>query len=73
MNPLPTLSDDILLEILTHKSLRIDNAPKNEKYGDSGRLAELGRNILESAVTYFLFSKRPMLDSAEISVRRSEL
>lgn len=41
----------------------------NEEYGDTDRLVELGRRVLEMALTAHLFYKRPILTAEEISVR----
>ena len=45
-----------------------DNDAEPEPYGDAHRLADLGSNILETVITFHLFSKRPMTSVEEISV-----
>lgn len=69
----PKLRGDIILEVFTHRSLRFPGAPINEdsEFGDNERLAVLGEKVLELAVTFALFTKRPMLKSVELEVRHS--
>ena len=69
----PKLRGDIILEVFTHKSLRFPGAPINEdsEFGDNERLSVLGEKVLELAVTFALFNKRPMLKAEEIEVRHS--
>ena len=69
----PKLRGDIILEVFTHKSLRFPGAPINEdsEFGDNERLAVLGEKVLELAVTFALFNKRPILKAEEIEVRHS--
>jgi hypothetical protein len=68
MAALPPLHGDILLEVFTHKSLRHSALP-NDEYGDNERLAELGHQVFDLAVTYCLFLKRPMLTAQEMQAR----
>lgn len=66
---LPKITGDIILEVFTHRTLRFPGAPPaSEEYGDNERLAELGSKALDTAVTYALFCKRPMLTAAELKV-----
>ncbi|CCL98505.1 uncharacterized protein FIBRA_00504 [Fibroporia radiculosa] len=73
--PIPKLRGDIILEVFTHKSLRFPGAPTNEdsEYGDNERLSVLGEKVLDTATTYTLFVKRPMLKAEEIESRRVEV
>lgn len=76
MDPLPAapkLRGDIILEVFTHKSLRFPGAPINEdsEFGDNERLSILGEKVLQLAVTFALFNKRPMLKAEDIEVRHS--
>ena len=67
--PLPQIrSGDLILQIFTHKSLRRPNATP-EQYGDNERLADLGKVVLDAAITRTLFNIRPILQAAEISVK----
>lgn len=66
--PLPQIqSGDLILQVFTHKSLRRPNATP-EQYGDNERLADLGKVVLDAAITHTLFHSRPILQAAEISV-----
>jgi dsRNA-specific ribonuclease len=67
---LPKLDGDIMLEVFTHRSLRFGGAQTSEEYGDNERLAELGHQVFELAVTYCLFLKRPMLTAQEIQAEK---
>ncbi|KAF9469847.1 hypothetical protein BDZ94DRAFT_1243396 [Collybia nuda] len=72
--PLPKIEGDLdlVLDVYTHNSLRFGGAPMNDDYGDTDRLAELGCKILELAVTFHFYSKKPMLNSAEISEKSKQ-
>ena len=59
---------DILLDIYTHRSLRIGGDLMNEEYGDPERLAELGQQVLRLAVTFHFYSLKPLIPSREIIV-----
>ena len=66
--PLPQIkSGDLILQVFTHKSLRRPNVTP-EHYGDNERLADLGKVVLDAAITRTLFNSRPILQAAEISV-----
>ncbi|KAH9942924.1 ribonuclease III domain-containing protein [Amylocystis lapponica] len=69
------LRGEIILEVFTHKSLRFPGAPINEDsdYGDNERLAILGQKVLETAITFTFFSKRPMISAEAITQRRDEM
>ncbi|KZT02407.1 ribonuclease III [Laetiporus sulphureus 93-53] len=73
--PAPKLRGDIILEVFTHKSLRFPGAPTNEEseYGDNERLSVLGEKVLETAVTFTLFNKKPMIKAQEIESQRMEV
>ena len=62
---LPKLSGQIMLEVFTHKSLRL---ACHAKYRDNERLSVLGSHILEMMTTQLLFNRRPMLMRSEIEV-----
>lgn len=68
--PLPKIEGDVdlILDVYTHKSIRFAGAP-NEEYGNTERLAELGRVVFDLAVTHTLFFKRPQLSVSQIAVR----
>ena len=64
---------DLLLDVYTHKSLRFGGAPLNDEYGDTERLAELGHRVLDLAVTFHFYARKPMLSASEIAVRSPSL
>ncbi|KAF5384773.1 hypothetical protein D9615_001262 [Tricholomella constricta] len=77
MSPLPPLPKiegdvDLVLDVYTHHSLRFENAPMNDDYGDTERLAELGAHILDLAVTFHYYSKKPMLTASQIAEHRAQ-
>jgi hypothetical protein len=41
----------------------------NDEYGDTERLAELGARVLDLAVTFHFYSRKPMLSATDIAVR----
>jgi len=59
---------DILLDIYTHRSLRVPTLQMNEEYGDADRLAVLGAAALDFSVTRYLFLLRPHVSETEIQV-----
>lgn len=67
--PLPKINGDVILEVFTHKSLRVVHV--NEEYGDNERLALLGGAFLEAAVTESLFRSKPALKADDIRVSHS--
>ncbi|KAG5637643.1 hypothetical protein H0H81_003720 [Sphagnurus paluster] len=75
--PLPKIEGDIdlVLDIYTHSSLRFPSGPDslNDDYGDTDRLAELGSRILDLAVTFHFYSKKPMLTANEIAEHRDRV
>lgn len=65
---LPPLRGDLILDIFTHKSIEVPGS-SHPGYGDNARLAELGHQALEFAITETLFRlKDPMLNVEELSV-----
>lgn len=71
--PIPEIRGDIdlLLDIYTHSSLRHPALllQMNEEYGNTNRLAELGAEALDLAVTNYFYSVRPFLRARDIQVR----
>lgn len=66
---IPQLRGDIVLQVFTHKSLDFPGSSQ-KAFGNNARLAELGQQALELAVTDTLFHlKQPLLDAEEIAVR----
>ena len=62
---LPKLSGEVLLEVFTHRSLRL---ACHAKYRDNERLSVLGSHMLDMVTTQLLFSRKPMLTRSEIEV-----
>lgn len=63
--PLPAINGEILLQVLTHRSLRRDGVGQDF---DNERLAELGKQVLDTAITATLFNRRPVLSGLEMLV-----
>ncbi|KAL0951582.1 hypothetical protein HGRIS_008264 [Hohenbuehelia grisea] len=72
--PPPKIQDpDLVLDVYTHKSIRFHGSPANDEYGNTERLAIIGQQALEAAVTQALFFRRPLLSADEIKTTRAEL
>ncbi|KIK70786.1 hypothetical protein GYMLUDRAFT_147614 [Collybiopsis luxurians FD-317 M1] len=69
--PLPEIRGEILLQVLTHRSLR-RSGEISEDF-DNERLSELGANVLETAITATLFHRRPLLSGFEILEQRASI
>ncbi|KIM88548.1 hypothetical protein PILCRDRAFT_2775 [Piloderma croceum F 1598] len=70
---IPQLRGDIVLQVFTHKSLDFPGSSQ-KAFGNNARLAELGQQALELAVTDTLFHlKHPLLDVEEIARHRDGL
>lgn len=67
---LPKLSGPVILEVYTHKSLRL---ACNAQFPDNERLAILGHEILEMMTTHLLFFRKPKLPVHLIEVQRTQL
>lgn len=62
---LPKLRGQIILQVFTHKSLQ-----QHVDSGNNERLAELGQQILQMAITHTLFQyKEPRLNVENIRVK----
>lgn len=67
--PLPLIDDmDLFLEVHTHRDIRPPTAHNDIRLSDTERLADLGAKILDTVVTYHLFSKTPYISAQEIAV-----
>ncbi|KAF5388484.1 hypothetical protein D9757_004582 [Collybiopsis confluens] len=71
--PLPEIRGEILLQILTHRSLRRQLSGHISEDFDNERLAELGAKVLETAITTTLFHRRPLLSGFEILEQRAHI
>lgn len=58
---------EMILQVFTHKSLRRPAVDPNADLYDNERLSALGEKVVESAVTYCLFAKRPILTVEEMT------
>ncbi|KAI6047779.1 hypothetical protein EDC04DRAFT_2619886 [Pisolithus marmoratus] len=67
---LPKLSGMLVLEVFTHRSLRL---ACHATYNDNERLTILGQQILEMITTKLLFSRKPRLKRENIEVLRRAL
>ncbi|KAJ4485796.1 hypothetical protein J3R30DRAFT_3442068 [Lentinula aciculospora] len=68
--PLPKIEDaELMLAVFTHASISSSLAAGPTNY-DSDRLAELGEQALNLAVTNYLYCKRPVLDAENIRNQR---
>jgi dsRNA-specific ribonuclease len=65
---LPKIGGELTLEVFTHDSLRYDGYLPNTEHGDHKRIAELGSKVLESAIMYALFRKKPPLSAEQMRV-----
>lgn len=63
---LPRITGDLMLETFSHKSLNLSYDP--EMSTDNERLIELGRTVLEFAVTRYLYDKLPIVPGKDIPV-----
>ncbi|KAG1749820.1 uncharacterized protein EDB91DRAFT_1109846 [Suillus paluster] len=67
---LPKLSGHIILEVFTHRSLRL---ACNALFRDNERLSVLGHEVLEMMTTQLLFFRKPKLAVQQIEVQRTLL
>ncbi|KAF7784115.1 hypothetical protein Agabi119p4_280 [Agaricus bisporus var. burnettii] len=62
--PLPPINDmDMVLAVFTHESLL---APAQDDFREPRRLVHLGERVLEQAITYHYFMKKPVMPADEI-------
>ncbi len=71
--PLPKIDGDahIILDVYTHSSLRSHlgaNEYSNDEYGDADRLALLGREVLDLAITHYWYRKLPQISADQLVV-----
>jgi ribonuclease-3 len=70
--PLPPLHGDLMLDVFTHRALTQDVPNEHTSHGNSDRLAQLGKSVLDTIVTYILFAERPMLSGEELKVKHDQ-
>lgn len=67
--PLPAITDtDMVLAVFTHESLL---SMANDDFGEPKRLAHLGGRVLEQAITYHYFMKKPVMSADDIEVQKT--
>lgn len=71
--PLPKIDGDahIILDVYTHNSLRghLGSASDpNDEYGDADRLALLGKEVLDLAITHYWYRKMPLISAEQLMV-----
>ncbi|KAF8898922.1 ribonuclease III domain-containing protein [Infundibulicybe gibba] len=69
---LPKITGELILQVFTHKSLRRKTGHPSD-YEDNERLIELGTKVLDTAITFCLFSQTPLLTVRELSIQRARL
>ncbi|KAH7881751.1 hypothetical protein F5I97DRAFT_1818406, partial [Phlebopus sp. FC_14] len=67
---LPKLSGETMLEVFTHRSLRL---ACHAQYRDNERLSVLGHHTLEMITTQLLFLREPKLKRSDIETQRQAL
>ncbi|KAJ3849449.1 hypothetical protein EV368DRAFT_85523 [Lentinula lateritia] len=72
--PLPKIDHDLdlTLAVFTHKSVRINSTVGPTHY-DGDRLAEVGEQALDLAVTDFLYCQQPVIDGEEMRKQRGKI
>ncbi|KAH7911546.1 hypothetical protein BJ138DRAFT_1150284 [Hygrophoropsis aurantiaca] len=68
--PLPALQDQILIDVFCY---RLSSGLTDTPYGNTIRLADLGRSVLEMVIMTKLFYEKPMLDARDITIRKDDL
>lgn len=72
--PLPRLHDpDLLLDVFTHRASTQGVINDHTLHGSSDRLAQLGKSVLNTIVTYILFAERPMLSGEELKTKQEQI
>ncbi|KAK0198835.1 hypothetical protein F5146DRAFT_1021182 [Armillaria mellea] len=72
--PLPMISGDynIMLDVYTHSTARPTGGVMDPEYGNTERLAELGKRMLDLAATHHYFHVKPHMSAGDIGDRRHE-
>ncbi|KAI5124172.1 hypothetical protein M0805_000979 [Coniferiporia weirii] len=68
---LPKINGDVILEAFSHKSLSFAYNP--DRSFDNERLAELGKTVLQLAVTNIIYRRRPVIKAADIPTQRNKI
>ncbi|KAK0233616.1 hypothetical protein IW262DRAFT_1477148 [Armillaria fumosa] len=72
--PLPTIRGDnnIILDVYTHSTIQPAGSVWNPEYGNTERLAELGKRMLDLVVTDHFFHVNSPLSAGDIKERKEE-
>ncbi|KAF8641033.1 hypothetical protein AX17_000678 [Amanita inopinata Kibby_2008] len=70
--PLPRITGEIILQVFTHRSLERSHGGTLDDNSDNGRLAVLGKTVLDAVTTHILCNRRPPLTMLEIHARKEE-
>ncbi|KAG1757198.1 hypothetical protein EDB19DRAFT_17373 [Suillus lakei] len=70
--PLPPLHGDLMLDVFTHRALTQGVLNDHTPHGNSDRLAQLGKSVLDTIVTYILFAERPMLSGEDLKTKHEQ-
>lgn len=67
--PLPEITDqDLVLSVFVYHEEMLGSS-EDEQYNEAGRLAQLGRRVIDQAITFHYFKKRnPVLSAEQIDV-----
>ena len=69
--PLKHDDTDVILEAFCHKSILMQYDPENAT--NNLRLIELGKSALQYAITYQIYTARPIIEVHEMPVREESL
>lgn len=61
-----------MLDVFTHRALTQGVLNDHTLHGNSDRLAQLGKSVLNTIVTYILFAERPMLSGEELKIKHEQ-
>lgn len=61
-----------MLDVFTHRALTQGVLNDHTPHGNSDRLAQLGRSVLDTIVTYILFAERPMLSGEDLKTKHEQ-
>jgi ribonuclease-3 len=62
-----------MLDVFTHRALTQGVINDHTPHGNSDRLAQLGKSVLNTIVTYILFAERPMLSGEELKTKQEKI
>ncbi|KAG7099637.1 hypothetical protein E1B28_001463 [Marasmius oreades] len=68
--PLPTIPQDIYMDVVTHRSLQRPAEPSD--HGDTERLSLLGEHAMRMVVAHYIFSRYPSLTADGMKQKQEE-